>query len=190
MEKIISANKLITIIEGLLSKRSSVTIALDGRCASGKTTIGNMLSSHFGANLFHADDYFLRPFQRTEERLSLPGGNFDIERFSEEIIEGIKSRQNFSYSPFDCSTMSVAEPVFVKHNEVNIIEGSYSCHPQISKNYDLRVFITTDEKTQRERVLKRNPDKAEMFFSKWIPLEEKYLSHHEIEKSCDFIIIT
>lgn len=190
MKKLASAKELIPIIEGLLSERKAVTVAIDGRCASGKTTIGNMLSSHFRGNLFHADDYFLRPFQRTKERLSLPGGNFDIERFSEEIIEGIKSRQDFSYSPFDCSTMSVAEPVFVKHNEVNIIEGSYSCHPQISENYDLRVFVTTDEKTQRERILERNPDKAEMFFTKWIPLEEKYLSHLEIEKSCDIIITT
>ncbi|WRK53810.1 hypothetical protein SD457_01355 [Coprobacillaceae bacterium CR2/5/TPMF4] len=32
-----------------------------------------MLCEIYDANLFKMDDFFLRPFQRTEERLSMPG---------------------------------------------------------------------------------------------------------------------
>lgn len=187
----ISEEKLISYIEETLSSSTkSIIVAIDGRCASGKSTLGKKLAVHFDANLFHADDYFLRPEQRTEERLKTPGGNFDIERFTEEIIKGIKSENDFFYTPFDCKSMTLADKASVRKNRLNIIEGSYCCHPQISKSYDIKIFVTTDKKTQTERIKLRNKDVAEMFFLKWIPLEEKYFSFFDIENNSDFIINT
>ena len=52
-------------------------IAIDGRCGSGKTTLGQRLAELLEANLFHADDFYLRPCQRTPERYNEPGGNMD-----------------------------------------------------------------------------------------------------------------
>ena len=191
MKKNITEKELISLIEAMLkSKKKDIIIAIDGRCASGKTTLGEKLKNIFGGNLFHADDYFLRPFQRTEERLALPGGNFDKERFTEEIIAGILSGKDFSYTPFDCSLLALGEKREVKRNRLSIIEGSYSCHPEISESYDMKIFVTTDKATQESRILSRNKDKAPMFFSKWIPLEEKYFSYFGIEESCDYLIVT
>lgn len=191
MKKNITEKELISLIEAMLkSKKKDIIIAIDGRCASGKTTLGEKLKTAFAGNLFHADDYFLRPFQRTEERLALPGGNFDKERFTEEIIAGILSGKDFSYTPFDCSLLALGEKREVKRNRLSIIEGSYSCHPEISESYDMKVFVTTDKATQESRILSRNKDKAPMFFSKWIPLEEKYFSYFGIEESCDYLIVT
>ncbi len=191
MNKALTQDELILIVERILKEETkNITVALDGRCASGKTTLGKTLAEHFGANLFHIDDYFLRPEQRTAERLDTPGGNFDIERFMSEIINGISSGKDFYYRPFDCKILALGEEIKVQQNRLNIIEGSYSCHPAISKNYDLTVFVTTETNTQKERILKRNGEKAPMFFSKWIPLEEKYFSHFDIENKCDFILRT
>lgn len=173
-----------------LSTDKSIIIAIDGRCASGKTTLAKTLKNTLNCNLFHADDYFLLPEQRTAERLRIPGGNFDIERFYNEIILGLKSGNNFSYSPFNCSTMSLSEPVYVTKAKINIIEGSYSCHPDIINNYDLTIFVTTDKKIQKERILQRNKLNSEMFFSKWIPLEENYFNHFDIENKCDYVFYT
>ena len=37
-------------------------VAIDGMSASGKTTLGKQLHEHFpDSNLFHMDDFFLRP---------------------------------------------------------------------------------------------------------------------------------
>lgn len=44
-------------------------VAIDGQCASGKTTLGEMLARRFDCNLFHMDDFFLRPEQRTKNAL-------------------------------------------------------------------------------------------------------------------------
>lgn len=191
MNKHITEEMLIEIIEDeLRNTDKNLILAIDGRCASGKTSLGKRLSEHFGANLFHADDFFLRPEQRSAERLEKPGGNFDIERFAEELINGINSGNSFSYRPFNCKTMSLSDEIHITKNKLNIIEGSYSCHPDIVRNYDITVFVTTDKEIQKERIIQRNKEKAPMFFEKWIPLEEKYFSYFGIENRCDYIINT
>jgi len=50
-----------------------ILIAIDGKCASGKTTLGLYLKNNLDANLFHMDDFFLQKHQRTEERLAEVG---------------------------------------------------------------------------------------------------------------------
>ena len=44
-------------------------IAIDGRCGAGKTTLPQRLQQELGGRVFHMDDFFLRPVQRTAERL-------------------------------------------------------------------------------------------------------------------------
>ena len=71
-------------IDILLKENSRVLIAIDGRCASGKTTLARQLQNLRACNVFHMDDFFLRPEQRTESRLKSPDGNVDCERFLKE----------------------------------------------------------------------------------------------------------
>lgn len=181
---------VILIKERLNSSAKALTVAIDGRCASGKTTFAALIKQFSDCNVIHLDDFFLQPEQRTSRRLDTPGGNFDKERFIDEVITGINSGSGFTYHRFDCSTMKLGEEIHVKPKPLTIIEGSYSCHPDISRNWDMKFFVTTDKITQKERIEKRNPDKAETFFSKWIPLEEKYFEHFRIEENSDYIIKT
>ena len=69
--------------------RKPLLIAIDGKCGSGKTTLGFYLKRQFDANLFHMDDFFLQDSQRTEERLAETGGNVDYERFREEVLKSL-----------------------------------------------------------------------------------------------------
>ena len=66
-------------------------LAIDGRCASGKTTIATELAHTLNADLIHMDDFFLRPEQRTPERLAIPGENIDHERFLTEVLEPLRA---------------------------------------------------------------------------------------------------
>lgn len=52
------------------ASQKRIVIAIDGRCAGGKTTLGSYLEQEFDANLFHMDDFFLQAGQRTKERLA------------------------------------------------------------------------------------------------------------------------
>jgi len=65
------------------------------------------------------------------------------------------------------------------------VEGSYSCHPSLRDQYDLRVFLSVDPDLQLERIRRRDGDEyAQVFQAKWIPLEERYLSHCKVEDCC------
>ena len=174
-------DKIICEIKSLLQKKQSVLVAIDGRCASGKTTLAEKLTASLSCNVIHIDDFFLRPEQRTAERYEEPGGNVDRERFWEEVLLPLKAGTVFSYRPFDCHTMTLGEPIKVIPNAVTIIEGTYSCYPALWDFYDLHIFLTTSPEKQIHRLAQRNKENLEMFRKKWIPLEERYLSSYEIE---------
>ena len=56
---------------------SPILVAIDGRCGSGKTTLGEYLKGQFDCNLFHMDDFFLRMEERTPYRKKASGGNVE-----------------------------------------------------------------------------------------------------------------
>ena len=55
-------------------------VAIDGRCGSGKTTLGEYLEQVFDCNLFRMDDFFLRMEQRTPHVLSEKNGKMIPEK--------------------------------------------------------------------------------------------------------------
>lgn len=180
--------ELIRIISEMINQREHTIIAIDGRCASGKTTLADRLSKFFCCNCVHIDDFFLQPHQRTPDRFSLPGENIDHERFRDEVLLPLKCGLPFSYRRYDCRTQSLGSPVHIDPGRLTIIEGVYSCHPELRSFYDLTIFMRISPELQRERIIKRSPDLAERFFSTWIPLEEAYFTAFDIENSADQII--
>ena len=162
----------------LQTDKHPFVIAIDGMSASGKTTLALKLHEHFpDSNLFHMDDYFLQPHQRTPKRLSEIGGNVDYERFKEEIIAHLTDNNGFTYRKFHCQTQSLGELCHVSWQPLVIIEGAYSRHPYFGEVYDLTIFCEISKETQRERILKRNGEaKWKRFESEWIPKENAYYS--------------
>ena len=172
MDKILEMSK--KQIDTLLEDKNFVLVAIDGKCTSGKTTLASKLAEIYDCNVFHMDDFFLRPEQRTSERFAEVGGNVDYERFQEEVLLPLKDGKAFSYRPFDCSTFSIAAPVTVAPQKLNIIEGTDSHHPYFGNPYDLKIMLTVDEETQRQRILERPIFLHKRFFEEWIPMENRY----------------
>lgn len=177
--------KIAERIEELKKEKEYLLVALDGRCGAGKTTLADLLKESIACNVIHTDSFFLRPEQRTEERLQSPGGNVDYERILEEVIKPWHKNKTFSYRPFSCTTKMLEESVMVLPQPVTLIEGAYSCHPSLIDNYDLKIFLDIDTETQRKRVQERNGENASMFYEKWIPMEEKYLKEFSVKENCD-----
>ncbi len=173
-------------IQGM--QKAKVVIAIDGKCASGKTTLAEALSKQLHANVFHMDDYFLRVEQRTKQRYREPGGNVDRERFYQEIGTKLHTDSPIIYAPFDCQKMEICENITVQQTPITIVEGSYAMHPDLQKLYDLSIFLDISEVLQLQRIEIRNPDKVEMFQKKWIPLENQYFGAFGIKQHCDIIL--
>ena len=170
-------------------------VAIDGPCASGKSTLADQLVEDLPVNynlncsLIRADHFFLPPDLRTEERLSEPGGNIHRERFLQEVAAQIKSGETFSYGHFDCRTMSLSESIIVKPAPIIIVEGAYSHHPLWhSQIIDLTVFCEADLELRVDRIRNRNGEEGlRNFLNKWIPLENKYFTAYNIRQSSDII---
>lgn len=163
-------------LRSLLAQKERVILAIDGPCASGKTTLAHQLAQSFDCNLFHMDDFFLRPEQRTPERFAEVGGNVDYERFALEVLAPLTAGKAFSYRPFDCSNLSLGQPVSVTPKPLNIVEGTYSLHPYFGEPYDLTVLLTVAEDIQRQRILQRPAFLHQRFFDDWIPMENRYFA--------------
>lgn len=178
---------VLEVINEIYKQKGYVTIAIDGRCGSGKTTLANKLKAYFDCHIFHMDDFYLQEYQRTYVRYNEPGGNVDRERFKKEVLDPLKNQQDVLYRPIDCSSMSISEGTVYPYKPINIIEGSYSCHPELIDDYDMTIFLDIDESLQYKRIEERNGKEAlNMFINKWIPLEEKYFSSFDIQNHCDF----
>ena len=140
--------------------------------------------------MIRADDFFLRPEQRTPERLAEPGGNLDRERMKEEVIDHLRDGA-LRYTPFDCQVMALGEPLSLPAAEVTIVEGAYSLHPYFGPYYDLSVFVTADQETRLARIgARKGHNNVENFRTRWIPMEERYLAAFGIEERADLIIDT
>ena len=183
MEEVLSCIK--NRIDALSAAGKPVVIAIDGNCTAGKTTLASVLEKEYDCNIFHMDDFFLRPEQRTPERYAQPGGNVDYERFGEEVLRPLKAGGPFSYRPFSCSTFTLSDAVAVSPKQLNIVEGTYCMHPHFGDVYDLRIFLPVDAELQRERILRRPAFLHERFFREWIPMEQLYFDTFRIPEQAD-----
>lgn len=183
MEKITEKLKELSVLKKL------VLVAVDGPCASGKTTLAQKLAAQTGAQVVHADDFFL-PFEmKTPERLAQAGGNIHYERFFDEVTNGVNSGRPFEYGVYNCSEGRITEKKTIIPEGIVIVEGSYSMHPETGVDWDLRIFVEAEYEVRLERILKRNgTEKLKIFKEKWIPMENAYFESYGIKDKCDIIV--
>lgn len=158
------------------AEKEQVLVAIDGMSGSGKSTLGALLHKNFpDSNLFHMDDFFLQPHQRTPERLAEIGGNVDYERFKEEILDHLNDKEGLDYRPYDCCTQSLETAIHVQWKPIVIIEGSYSQHPYFEDVYDFKMFCEISAEEQKQRIIHRNGETMwKRFEQEWIPKENAY----------------
>jgi len=164
-------------------------IAIDGRSASGKSTMARQLAAITGAGVVQMDDFFLPPELRTPQRYAQPGGNVHHERFAQQVLPQLRSGEAFAYQRFDCGTLALGPWKQVEASRWRVVEGAYSCHPILGEYMDLRVFSDIAPEEQLARVRVRNgEEQAKVYAERWIPLEEAYLSAYSIEQAADLTL--
>ena len=177
-------------LESLLSRGVPVVLTIDGRAASGKSSMAGQLANNYSGRVVHMDDFFLPQELRTAERLSEPGGNLHYERFVAEILPGLRDEAGFSYQAFDCDRIQLGDWRNLLPAQLTIVEGVYALHPKLGAYYDLALFLSCPPKLQLARLKARNPNKLAQFQKHWIPMEEAYFLAYDIEKAADFRIQT
>ena len=167
----------------LLKRKERVVVAVDGRCGSGKSTLARLMEQVFSCSVFHMDDFYLPVGQRAENWLEIPGGNMELDRFRKEVLEPVFKGQAVDYRPFDCGAGEYTPAQPVEPTALTVIEGSYSHHPALAGEYDLKLFVTCDKQEQLRRLKLREGDYFPNFQRLWMPLEEQYIRLCGIENS-------
>ncbi len=190
----ISDSELQSGIERVLKALESVqkdvkVIAIDGRCAAGKTTFAKALARVTGAGLIHMDDFFLPGELKTDARLKEPGGNIHYERFIAEVLPGLRNVAGFEYTRYDCEKMELGAIRRVPAGLLRIVEGAYSCHPKFGNYMDLKIFCDVKQLEQRIRIKQRDGENSlPIFLDKWIPREERYFAANKTKDRADIIL--
>lgn len=187
MSKKIDLNTLYDFIESRGNTQSRLVISLDGNSCGGKTTLANLLSKKFGATLIHIDDFYKPRNKNQTIDLTSTEGNIDYDRFVREILNNLK-KDTLIYNRFNCSTQRLESPKEITLSKIVIIEGTYSTNPRLNRYFDASVFVEIDDKTQIERIKKRNPNNYNFFYNTWVKLERNYFSKFDIKNSCDYVI--
>jgi len=153
--------------------------------------LAEAISRRFDCNLFHVDDFYL-PFElRTAERMAIPGGHTDFERFLAEVLEPVSQGLDVRYRAFDCGTGEMEAERVVVAKPLSVIEGSYSHHPMLGDHYDCRIFVTCSPEEQIRRLAEReSPAMLRRFKEEWIPAEERYFAQYLIEDRSDLRLDT
>ncbi len=163
--------------------------ALDGMCASGKTSLSNALGFVFRAPVFHMDDFYLPPERKTAQRLAEPGGNVDAERFFTDVLSPLSRGETVHYRPYHCHSNALGEEIAVPPAPLAVVEGVYSLRPELQPYYHVKCFLDVPWSTRRARLLARNgPEGLERFEKLWIPLEDAYFRAFPIRECCDVIL--
>jgi len=180
---------LFAAIDRKLAEGQKVLLAIEGGSAAGKSTLAQLLNRVYDCAVAHMDDFFLRPEQRTKERLEEPGGNVDRERFLQEVLLPLRRGETVRYRRYNCATQRVEEPKPLHATALTVVEGAYSMHPDLRGYYDLSAFLKVAPELQKQRILGRNsPEMQQRFFEVWIPMERRYFENMDVERNCDLVL--
>ena len=180
-----ACQRLAQTINTLLATRPHVLVGIDGRCGSGKSTLGDALARRLEANLLHTDDYYLPFDRRIPGWETVPAANMDFDRLCREVIEPALGGEAILSHPYRCMDGVYLPETRLPPRPVTVVEGSYSHHPALGKGYDLRIFVTCDPAVQERRLRAREGEYYPMFPARWIPLEEGYFRQYAIEEKAD-----
>ena len=183
-----NCDKVIKIIDELLTKKDNLVIAIEGGSGSGKSTLANHLQKHYNCNIIHTDDFFLPVKLRTDKRYLQAGGNVHYERLK-TVCKKLKHSKTFKYKVFNCQLLKYKGEITINPQNLTIIEGVYSMHPLLEIDYDFTIFLNLDYQKRCERILQRNGEEMlQVFIDNWIPLEDKYFNEFKIMSNCNEII--
>ena len=139
-------------------------IGIYGGTGSGKTTIVNMIASHFSSNdieIISQDSYYKDNSDISyEDRCKL---NFDHPNAIDfnllhKHLKNLRKGKTVEQPIYDFKIHNrLKKTIQIKPKKILILEGILiMCHAEIRSIFDLKIFINANSKTRMERRIKRD----------------------------------
>lgn len=152
------------------------TVALDGRSASGKTTLAAALAEILDAAVIEGDDFYTGGTEaRTEPPVELVKLCIDWKQ-QRGVLEALRAGQEASWHAFDWDAFDgriCEEPVVMSPRPIVILEGVYASRPELEDLIDVKILVRADEALRESRMVAREGT-ITPWQRKWETAEEYY----------------
>ncbi len=168
----------------------TVLVAIDGRAASGKTTLANELgkeSPHI--RILHADE-LQRPQAEGEWDNWTPrecATNFVKEEALRHVLSKLITGRQAVYEPFDWTVHKLRRPMTLSPEGIIVIEGAYTLRKSIRNHFDVKVWVDCDEQVRMARI-RAQPTPSPGWREAWTRGEDFYLEHERPSLAADVVV--
>lgn len=166
-----------------------VVVGLDGRSGSGKSTLAVALARRLATEgtevtVIEGDDFYAGGSATTWDRRSVEERASRVIdwRRQRDVLRTLQDRGAAEYRPFDwhapdwdSDQVPLAKSVRVTAAAVVVLEGAYSCRPELHDLLDLRVLLDVPADVRRRQLLEREGDELRTEWEvRWSGAEDHY----------------
>jgi uridine kinase len=182
-----------SVRDGLRTVRARpLVVGLDGRSGGGKTTLAATLANRLAAAsppvdvaVVGGDDFYAGGSAATWDARStaeLADRVMDWRR-QRDVLVALRERGVASWSPFDWRSDRwdtdevplLDEPTTCRAGDVVVLEGAYSCRPELHPHLDLLVLLDPPRAVRRAQLLQREGDCLRSDWDvRWASAEDHY----------------
>lgn len=199
MKQVTNMPQYIALVDKIRSLTTGRTkpflVAIDGRSGVGKSTIAQAIAEEFGGIVVLGDDFFAGgPDSEWDARSAEAkvADCIDWRRLRREALDPLLAGRPASWHPFNfISGVGLSEEVVQRNPAaVIILDGAYSCRPELADVVDLSVLIEmTDDNLRRQRLLAREGhDFMASWHERWDAAEDHYFTQVVPRSRFDLII--
>ncbi len=153
--------------------------AIEGKAASGKTTISNLLEREKDINVIHLDDFLDGPSDEN---------NVNSLRLIKEIINPAILDNPLKYKKYDATYKTYSDGLIDNVTSTVLIEGVFSSNYILEEYYRGIIYLHVPTNTQNARFQSKSRAIYSRFLNERLPKEAIYYKKYNIYKKADLIV--
>ena len=163
----------------LRSRTGTRWVGVDGKGASGKTTLARRIAAGLPGSVVISVDDFARPDLRGWER----------ERFVAQVRDPLLTGRTARYQRWDCDSDTGADWVEVPPGHPVVVEGVSATDVRLGVPWDVTLWVEVGADERMRRALERDGEAMrERWLTDWIPSEEAYVREQRPQERVDLIV--
>jgi uridine kinase len=168
------------VVAALADRTGTRWVGIDGKGASGKTTLAGRVAAALPAAVVVHNDDFARP--------DLPG--WDRDRFVRQVLEPLLAGRPARYQRWDFDTDTGAEWCTVPVDVPVILEGVSATDVRLPVPWDFTIWVEVPTAVRRARIAEREGGaRLDRWLTDWIPGEDAYVAAQRPQDRVDLVYV-